>query len=81
LASLAIIFFSAIIFGNRKGMGGTRSCKSSPLALVYHGLEESTLDRCDRDELDDVKAVEEDAERLHVQLTRTEKGWKFRPAE
>jgi len=77
LALLTFVFFVSIIFGVRRRQSGGPGWKSSPLALVYHGLDETILDRCEHERLDNVEAMVKDAEELQVRLTRTRKGWKF----
>jgi hypothetical protein len=51
--------------------------KSSPLVLVYHGLEEKTLDQYELERLDDIESMVKAAEQLQVRLVQTQKGWEL----
>ncbi|KAE9370138.1 hypothetical protein N431DRAFT_442007 [Stipitochalara longipes BDJ] len=76
MALLTFVFFVSIILGSRHRNGGL-GWKSSPLALVYHGLDETILDQYEHKRLDNIEAMVEASKQLQVQLTRTIKGWKF----
>jgi hypothetical protein len=74
---LSFVFFVSIIFGVRRQQDGGLGWKSSPLALVYHGLEEKTLDQYELEKLDNIESMVKAAEQLQVRLVRTRKGWEL----
>lgn len=77
LTLLTFVFFGSIIFGVTRRQDGGPGWKSSPLALIYYGLDETILNQCEHRRLDDIEDMVKTAEQLQVRLTQTEKGWKF----
>jgi hypothetical protein len=74
LVLLTFVFFISLLFGVRRQHIGGPGWKSSPLALLYHGLDKEILDQHEDGRLDDINAMVKDAEQLQVQRTRTRKG-------
>jgi hypothetical protein len=77
LVALMILLFIAMLLETRGGEERDRNWKSSPLALMYHGLDQDTLFEHKHGGTNRVEGMIEDAEQLHMRLIRTEKGWKF----
>ena len=77
LAGLMLFFFVIMIFVTRKGHDQAYDWKSSPLALLYHGLDQDTLNQREHGMLGRVRDMQKNATDFQVRLTRTEKGWKL----
>jgi Protein of unknown function (DUF3176) len=81
LVLLTTFFFSAMVFETRRGGRPTHNWKSSPLPLLFHGLEAETLDRHGYGEIYDLGEMERSAKGLHVRLEPTQKGWRLTEVE
>lgn len=77
LVLLAIIFFICMVFETRHGETSRHDWKSSPLALLFHGLDRESLKREDLADLTGVGEMERTAGRTPVRLSQTENGWQF----
>jgi hypothetical protein len=77
LVLLAIIFFISMVFETRRGQTSRHDWKSSPLALLFHGLDREALKREELSELVRVNEMERIAVRTPVRLSQTERGWQF----
>lgn len=78
LVLLAIIFFISMIIETRGTETSRHDWKSSPLALLFHGLDRDAI--INRDEMaESVRAseMEKIAKQTPVRLSRTENGWQF----
>lgn len=77
LVLLAIIFFVCMVYETRRGPTSRHDWKSSPLPLLFHGLDREALRK--EDLVDVVRAKEMDliAARMPVRLAETENGWHF----
>lgn len=78
LVLLAIIFFVSMIFETRGAETSRHDWKSSPLALLFHGLDREAI--INRDEIAEsvrVREMEKIAEHTPVRLSQTENGWQF----
>ncbi len=78
LVLLAIIFFVSMIFETRGAETSRHDWKSSPLALLFHGLDPETI--TNRDGISEsvgAKEMQKIAERTPVRLSQTENGWQF----
>jgi Protein of unknown function (DUF3176) len=78
LVLLAIIFFISMIIETRGAETSRHDWKSSPLALLFHGLDRDSI--MNRDEIaESVRAREMSkiAEHTPVRLSQTEHGWQF----
>jgi hypothetical protein len=78
LVALTLLFFAAMILVTKSEAHHGRDWKSSPLPLMFHGLDENTLREHETDEHIQVKDMERTAGDVHVRLSPSEKGWKFR---
>jgi hypothetical protein len=74
---LLVIFFAAMIWETGRDVHRVHGWKSSPLALMYHGLDRDVQDRHGYGGLIRNREMEEDARRMRVRLRPTEKGWLF----
>ncbi len=81
LVALMIVFFIGMLLETRRGEERDRNWKSSPMALMYHGLDHDTLIEHEHSDTSRVEDLTDDAKELHVRLIRTDKGWKFVGAE
>ena len=45
--------------------------------LVYHSLEEKTLDQYELEKLDSIESMVKAAEQLQVRQIQTQKGWEL----
>ena len=77
LILITLIFFVTMMVRTATGSQQNRfhGWKSSPLALIYHGLDQDTL--AQRDQGTSMADMVHDAEDLHVRLSRTDRGWKL----
>ena len=75
LALFTLIFFMYTLVGIARHERHT-NWKSSPLALLFHGLDKETQERYSR--LDDLDEMDEKAKEVNVQLHRDgERGWEL----
>ena len=73
-------FFAAIVWETARDVRA-RGWKSSPLALMYHGLDPEVWQRHSGGDLVDSEDMERDSRGLAVRMAQTEKGWVFTEAE
>jgi hypothetical protein len=77
LVALAVVFFVAMLFETSHSKTDV-DWKSSPLALIFHGLDRSTTSQTDENSnLVRIKDMEEVARKMAVKLSQTESGWKL----
>jgi hypothetical protein len=82
-AAVLLLFFTALVLETMpRGQASTDSqqhdFKGSPLALLFHGLDEKTLAGVgDRSALHDTRELGKVAGTTRVRLMRSEHGWKF----
>ncbi len=81
LVFLTIIFLTAVILETHRGSRRSHDWKSSPLALLFHGLEQNVDEKRNRAELTQTKDMDDVARKLSVRLSQTENGWSFVPHE
>jgi hypothetical protein len=74
---LLVIFFAAMIWETGRDVHRVHGWKSSPLALMYHGLNQDVQDRHGYGVLVQNSEMEQNARRMQVRLRPTEKGWLF----
>ena len=78
LVFLCIVFFASMILKTQGTKSSRHDWKSSPLALLFHGLDgEVIINRNEAAESVRAKEMEIVAERTSVRLSKTEKGWNF----
>ena len=78
LVFLCLIFFVSMVLKTRDSKTSRHDWKSSPLALIFHGLErEAIINRNEVAESIGAKEMEMIAERTSVRLSKTENGWNF----
>jgi hypothetical protein len=79
LVLLAIIFFISTLIVTRGAETSRYDWKSSPLALLFHGLDRDTILNRDEIALLSVRAeeMEKIAEHIPVRLIQTGNGWQF----
>lgn len=78
LVFLCIMFFASMILKTQGTKSSRHDWKSSPLALLFHGLDgEVIINRNEAAESVRAKEMEIIAERTSVRLSKTEKGWNF----
>ena len=75
LVVLTILFFVVMVFRTDTEQDRFHGWKSSPLALIYHGLDRETLAR--HNQGSDIEDMIGDAQTLHVRLSYTDQGWKL----
>jgi DNA polymerase IIIc chi subunit len=73
----AVVFFVCTVFETRRGDTSRHDWKSSPLALLYHGLDRQSLQSEEPVQLVKAKEMEKLAEHMTVRLSQTEHGWQF----
>ena len=78
---LLLVFFAAMVWETARDVHRARGWKSSPLALMYHGLDPEVRQRHSGGDLVDSEDMERDSRGLAVRLAQTEKGWVFTDAE
>lgn len=81
LVGITILFFIVMVSQTGRGQDRFHDWKSSPLALIYHGLDQDTLGHHDGSGLACMRDMVEHAKDLQVRLSRTEKGWKLTKME
>ena len=69
---LTLLFFAAMVFDTRPTGHRAQIWKSSPLALLYHGLERPNVEGVDH-----LKGMERAAKGMSVRLRSTQTGVKF----
>ena len=77
LVLLAIIFFVCMVFETRRGEVSRLDWKSSPLALLFHGLDRQAMSSEELAELTRESEMERIAEHTSVRLIQRENGWQF----
>jgi Protein of unknown function (DUF3176) len=77
LVLLAIIFFICMVFETRRGQTSRHDWKSSPLALLFHGLDREALKGEETFDFVSTKEMDQIAGRTPVRLSQTEHGWQF----
>ncbi|KAF7512331.1 hypothetical protein GJ744_001899 [Endocarpon pusillum] len=77
LVLFAIVFFICMIFETRRIGTSRHNWKSSPLPLLFHGLEREALQTVQSAELVRAEQMEKAAKRTSVRLSQTEGGWQF----
>jgi hypothetical protein len=77
LVLLSLTFFVFMLIETTAEQHYAHDWKSSPLPLMFHGLDEDTLDNHDTSNLIQVHEMEKTAGSVLVRLSPTEKGWKF----
>ena len=80
LVVLALIFFVAMLFETSHGDSGRTDLdwKSSPLALIFHGLDHDTARQTDeRFSLLWTRDMEDVAKEMAVRLSQSDSGWKL----
>ena len=77
LILITLIFFVTMMIRTATGSQQNRfhGWKSSPLALIYHGLDQDTM--AQHDQGTSMVDMKHDAEDLYVRLSRTDRGWKL----
>ena len=75
LVFLTILFFVVMVFKTETEEHCFHAWKSSPLALLYHGLDQEVVAR--HDQAGEMGDMIEDAQKLQVRLSRTDQGWKL----
>jgi hypothetical protein len=77
LVVLALIFFIAMLFETSHGRMDL-DWKSSPLALIFHGLDHDTVKQTDeRFSLLGTRDMENVAKEMAVRLSQNDSGWKL----
>jgi hypothetical protein len=77
LVVLALIFFIAMVFETSHGRMDL-DWKSSPLALIFHGLDHDTVKQTDeRFSLLGTRDMENVAKEMAVRLSQNDSGWKL----
>jgi len=75
---LAIIFLTAVVLKTHRGDSRSHDWKSSPLALLFRGLEQSAVEKRDRGRLTQMRDMDGDARKSRLRLSRMEDdGWVF----
>jgi Protein of unknown function (DUF3176) len=77
LVFVAIVFFICMVFETQRGEAGSHDWKSSPLALLFHGLDREALNKGESTRTVRAKEMVRIAERTPVRLKQTEDGWQF----
>jgi hypothetical protein len=78
LVLLTIIFFVSMVIETRGAETSRHDWKSSPLALLFHGLDrDAIIDRHEMAESVQAKEMRKIAEHTPVRLSQTENGWQF----
>ncbi len=74
LVAITLVFFLAMIIQTGR-LDGDNDWKSSPLPLLFHGLNDGIRDR--QDDLLRVDEMQSVAAATHVRLRRKDAGWEF----
>ena len=77
LVLFAVVFFVCMVFETRRGDVSRHDWKSSPLALLYHGLDRQFPKTGEPAQLYRAKEMEVLAEHMTVRLSQTKYGWQF----
>ena len=78
LVLLAIVFFGIMILDTRRSPSSRHDWKSSPLALLFHGLDwRSVQNSAGFAQVTEHRDMREIADQTRVRLTQTGSGWQF----
>lgn len=78
LVVLSLIFFASMVLQTRGTKTSRHDWKSSPLALLFHGLDREAITSCSEiAESVGTKEMETIAKETSVRLSKTEDGWNF----
>ncbi|ERF70935.1 hypothetical protein EPUS_06720 [Endocarpon pusillum Z07020] len=81
LVCLTVLFFFAMVYETRTGSQANHGWKSSPLPLLFHGMDSETQERHSYGDVYQIKDMKANAGELHMRLDATEKGLKFTEVE
>ncbi|KAF7509296.1 hypothetical protein GJ744_008190 [Endocarpon pusillum] len=77
LVLLAIIFFIVMVFETRHREISRHDWKSSPLALLFHGLDRLSMGNGEYASVTQASEMERIADHTPVRLAQTSYGWQF----
>jgi hypothetical protein len=77
LICLSILFLVLMILDNARQPATSQDWKSSPLPLLFHGLDRDTVAQYDAIEPTEKSAMQDIAKAMRVRLGPSGQGWKF----
>jgi len=77
LVLITILFLCFIIIGSRNEESRAHDWKSSPLPVMFHGLDQSIVAQHRNSRLTQSKTMRQIARNVHVQFSNSGDGWEF----
>lgn len=77
LVLMTVLFLCFIIIGSRNEGGHIHDWKSSPLPVMFHGLDHSIVAQHRNSRLTQSKTMRQVARNVHVQFSNSGDGWEF----